>query len=95
MSIGWLEPGDPFRKITFLIALGMIMGAAIVDMSLILLRGLAARAGRSRAEPAVAAGGLEAHRTPRCLVAWVVFWGVGDRRSSASRCCSQPVGYLG
>src|SRR6185295_5518494 len=38
VSIGWLNPGEPFRKITFLIALGMIMGAAIIDVSLILLR---------------------------------------------------------
>jgi uncharacterized oligopeptide transporter (OPT) family protein len=35
VAIGWLEPGDPFRKITFLIALGMIMGAALVDLALI------------------------------------------------------------
>ena len=35
VAIGWLEPGDPFRKITFLIALGMIMGAAIIDLALI------------------------------------------------------------
>src|SRR5438094_757219 len=30
VSIGWLKEGEPFRKITFLIALGMIRGAAIV-----------------------------------------------------------------
>jgi hypothetical protein len=36
VSIGWLLPGEPFRKITFLIALGMILGASIIDMSLIL-----------------------------------------------------------
>jgi uncharacterized oligopeptide transporter (OPT) family protein len=35
VAIGWLEPGDPFRKIMFLIALGTIMGAAIVDLALI------------------------------------------------------------
>src|SRR5258706_176178 len=35
VSIGWLKEGDPFRKITFLIALGMIMGAAILDLALI------------------------------------------------------------
>jgi uncharacterized oligopeptide transporter (OPT) family protein len=35
VSIGWLNAGDPFRKITFLIALGTIMGAAIIDLSLI------------------------------------------------------------
>src|SRR5712691_3856076 len=32
ISIGWLKEGDPFRKITFLIALGMIMRAAVVDL---------------------------------------------------------------
>jgi uncharacterized oligopeptide transporter (OPT) family protein len=36
VSIGWLNEGDPFRKITFLIALGTIMGAAIIDLALIL-----------------------------------------------------------
>lgn len=35
VSIGWLNPGDPFRKITFLIALGTIMGAAIIDLAII------------------------------------------------------------
>src|SRR6478672_13128897 len=38
ISIGWLQAGDPPRKIMFLIALGWIMGAAIVDMSLIAVR---------------------------------------------------------
>ena len=32
VSIGWLEAGDPFRKIMFLIALGTIMGAAKMHM---------------------------------------------------------------
>jgi len=36
LSIGWLQPGEPFRKITFLIALGMVLGASIIDLSLIL-----------------------------------------------------------
>ncbi|MHB8878520.1 MAG: OPT/YSL family transporter, partial [Myxococcaceae bacterium] len=34
-TIGWLGPIDPFRKIGFLIALAMILGAALVDLSLI------------------------------------------------------------
>ncbi|MBL0425455.1 OPT/YSL family transporter [Ramlibacter alkalitolerans] len=38
VAIGWLQPGDPFRKITFLIALGAILGAAIVDLALIFRR---------------------------------------------------------
>lgn len=35
VRIGWLTEGDPFRKITFLIALGAIMGAALVDLGVI------------------------------------------------------------
>jgi hypothetical protein len=34
-SHGWLGPEDPFRKIGFIAALGMILGAAVVDMSLL------------------------------------------------------------
>ena len=33
---GLLGPNDPWRKIGFLIALGMILGAAIVDIGLLL-----------------------------------------------------------
>jgi uncharacterized oligopeptide transporter (OPT) family protein len=33
---GWLGQDEPFRKFAFLVALGMIMGAALVDISLIL-----------------------------------------------------------
>ncbi len=46
-AMGWLGEHDPYRKFAFLIALGMIMGAAMVDISLILkqavekLRGVA------------------------------------------------------
>ncbi len=32
---GWLQEGEPFRKIGFVIALGTILGAAIVDISLV------------------------------------------------------------
>ena len=35
VEIGWLREGEPFRKIFFIIALGTILGAAIVDMSII------------------------------------------------------------
>jgi uncharacterized oligopeptide transporter (OPT) family protein len=69
VSIGWLEATDPFRKITFLIALGAIMGAAIVDLAVIGAKALA------RARDAAA------HRAPppedwkrvdtRKLVLWV------------------------
>src|SRR5712691_1863585 len=45
IEIGWLEPSSPVRKITFIIALGTIMGAAIIDVTLILANAI----GRVRA----------------------------------------------
>src|SRR2546426_10278218 len=57
ISIGWLKPGEPFRKITFLIALGMIMGAALIDVSLILFR--AYRRARQRGAKVVEQGDWE------------------------------------
>src|SRR5258707_10958547 len=38
IAIGWLRPGDPFRKIGFIITLGTILGAAIIDIVLILIQ---------------------------------------------------------
>src|SRR5438045_5086395 len=74
VSIGWLQPGDPFRKITFLIALGMIMGAALIDVSLILFRAYQ-RARQRAAEKVVEQEDWKRTNTRR-LVAWVVFWGI-------------------
>jgi uncharacterized oligopeptide transporter (OPT) family protein len=68
----FLGPHDPFRKIAFICALGMIMGAAIVDMSM--LAGTAvATFGKSRAaEPAE-----DWKKTDnRFLVGWVAFWAI-------------------
>src|SRR5271166_664863 len=73
VSIGWLRPGEPFRKITFLIALGMIMGAALIDVSLILYR--AYRRARERAAAPVEQEDWK-RTNMRRLVAWVGFWGV-------------------
>jgi uncharacterized oligopeptide transporter (OPT) family protein len=74
-AIGWLGERDPFRKIGFLIALAMIMGAAIVDLGLLAVEALRRyRTVAREAAPAadrLAAGGLGA----RGLLAWVVLWG--------------------
>jgi uncharacterized oligopeptide transporter (OPT) family protein len=76
-AIGWLGPHDPFRKVGFLIALAMIMGAAVVDLALLAVeagrrfRAVAAGAAAEPRESRLAAGGLGA----RALVAWVVLWG--------------------
>ncbi|MGE5667347.1 MAG: OPT/YSL family transporter [Betaproteobacteria bacterium] len=91
VSIGWLDPGDPFRKITFLIALGMIMGAALIDISLILYRAWR-RAQQKSAEPAPVQEDWKRTNIGR-LVAWVVFWGVAIV-IVGSQVLHQPVGYL-
>jgi uncharacterized oligopeptide transporter (OPT) family protein len=76
ISIGWLNPGDPFRKISFLIALGMIMGASIIDLALIFWAVIQ----RARSKPEVAnAEQLEPWQKTQLsrLVLWVILWGVG------------------
>ncbi len=76
ISIGWLNPGDPFRKISFLIALGMIMGASIIDLALIFW----AMIQRARSRPEVAnAEQLEPWQSTQLsrLVLWVILWGAG------------------
>src|ERR1700738_3883347 len=90
VSIGWLQAGEPFRKITFLIALGMIMGAALIDVSLILFR--AYRRARQRSTKLVEPEDWK-RTNMRRLVAWVVFWGIGIV-VTGSQVLHQPVGYL-
>jgi uncharacterized oligopeptide transporter (OPT) family protein len=91
VSIGWLKAGEPFRKITFLIALGMIMGAALIDVSLILFR--AYQRARKRL-PRQRADQEDWMRTNMPLLAlWVLVWGVGIV-ITGSQVLHQPVGYL-
>ena len=79
VAIGWLKPGESFRKIGFLIALGTILGAALLDIILILIQ--AARQWRERqAAPVVAAAAaaddwrqVNLYR----LLAWTLFWAAG------------------
>ena len=50
-QIGWLGPQDTYRKIGFVIALGTILGAAIIDLSLIglqICRPVARKEGRAQ-----------------------------------------------
>lgn len=90
VGIGWLEVGDPFRKITFLIALGLIMGAAIVDLVLIFARALPA-ARRDAAPLAPAADWQRVHFGR--LVAWVIAWGAATV-ATGHLLLAQPVGFL-
>jgi uncharacterized oligopeptide transporter (OPT) family protein len=90
VSIGWLAEGEPFRKITFLIALGLIMGAAIVDIALVLRETLLRF--RRRGAPAAAIDDWKRVNTAR-LVAWVVAWGMGIV-ATGHLVLGQPVGFL-
>ncbi|MET0207770.1 MAG: OPT/YSL family transporter, partial [Burkholderiaceae bacterium] len=74
ISIGWLQAGEPFRKITFLIGLGLIMGAAILDIGQILVE--AVRRWRAPMLPQVAHVDEDWKRVSTVrLVAWVACWG--------------------
>ncbi|URF07071.1 OPT/YSL family transporter [Cupriavidus campinensis] len=108
VSIGWLAPGDPYRKITFLIALGMIMGAALVDVSLLLARAWRERLPATQVPaPAVPvpASPIPASPIPASLIPasqrglpmrwiwlWVVVWGAAVVATGAAW-FGQPVGY--
>lgn len=73
VSIGWLHAGDPFRKITFLLGLGMIMGAALLDIGEILVEALR----RWRAPPAAPVEAAEPWKRTSTgrLLAWIALWG--------------------
>jgi uncharacterized oligopeptide transporter (OPT) family protein len=91
VRIGWLEPGAPFRKIGFIIALGTILGAAIVDIALILFQA-ARRLRQQGAEPARPPEDWKRVNLFR-LVLWVLFWGAGIV-VVGSRVLHQPVYFL-
>ncbi len=67
---GYLGPEDPFRKIGFIFALGTILGAALVDLSLLGRDALARFRSATREAPDAGP------KTPvGRLVVWVVGWG--------------------
>lgn len=70
---GWLGEHDPFRKIGFIAALGMIMGAAAVDMTLL---GFAAAREWGKAKPPLPPSEDWKRTDSRFLAGWVVFWGL-------------------
>jgi uncharacterized oligopeptide transporter (OPT) family protein len=72
---GWLGEHDPYRRFAFIVALGMIMGAAVVDISLILAQ--AVRRLRAPAPEPVSADVEPWRQTnTKRLVLWIVGWGV-------------------
>jgi hypothetical protein len=85
-EIGLLGPNDPWRKIGFLVSLGMILGSAIVDISLIVRQAWRSR-GAARARPAEDWKRVNTH----LLIAWVVAWGIGV--IVAATLLGVPLGY--
>jgi uncharacterized oligopeptide transporter (OPT) family protein len=72
VGIGWLAPDAPYRKIGFVISLGTVLGAAGLDITLLLLE--AARQFRARG-PAAAPATDDWKRVNNWLLgAWIVFW---------------------
>src|SRR5882762_2251950 len=88
-EIGLLGPNDPWRKVGFLISLGGILGAAIVDITLIVREALARHRSTAPVEPAVTEEWKRVDT--RKLLAWVVFWGLAVVIVSAG--LGVPAGY--
>jgi uncharacterized oligopeptide transporter (OPT) family protein len=89
-SIGWLHENDPFRKIGFLIALAMIMGAAIVDLSLIGID-FVKRLGAPKPEAKPEEAWKQTSMTG--VIAWVIAWGIA-LALVATQLMGQPLGYI-
>jgi len=91
VQMGWLAPNDPYRKIGFIISLGAIMGAAIVDLTLILFQAIA-RFRERASSPAQPAPDWKRVNVLR-LVLWVLFWAAGTVWVG-SQVLHQPVFFL-
>ncbi|AKQ67779.1 membrane protein [Myxococcus hansupus] len=91
-EIGWLGPNDPFRKIGFVIGLGMICGAAVVDLSLLAIQAAKRIRERAGVKDEAAEESWKKVNVPR-LLAWVVVWG-GATLLVGTQVLDQPVGWL-
>ncbi|SCK25846.1 Uncharacterized membrane protein, oligopeptide transporter (OPT) family [Variovorax sp. HW608] len=75
VGIGWLQPGDPPRKIMFLIALGTIMGAALIDLVRIFAQALPRARREAAGGSSPPADAWKRVNTAR-LVLWVLSWAI-------------------
>jgi uncharacterized oligopeptide transporter (OPT) family protein len=91
VKIGWLGPNDPYRKIGFVISLGTILGAAILDISLILIQAVKKFMSRTE-QPPKEAEDWKRVNTLR-LVLWIGFWAAGTVWVG-SQLLHQPVFFL-
>jgi uncharacterized oligopeptide transporter (OPT) family protein len=91
VSLGWLNPQDPYRKIGFIISLGAILGAAMLDLALILAQTLR-RLGSRNGAPAAPVEDWKRVNLFR-LVLWVLCWGAATVWTG-SQVLRQPVFFL-
>ena len=91
VAIGWLKPGDSYRKIGFIISLGSILGAVMLDLALMITQ--AVRQMRDKPlEPPHPTEDWKRVNVTR-LVLWVVFWAVATL-VCGSALLHQPVRFL-
>jgi uncharacterized oligopeptide transporter (OPT) family protein len=89
IDIGWLAPGEPYRKIGFIISLGTILGAAGLDITLILIEA----AKRFKQQTPVAADPDWKRVNMIRLLLWIAAWGAG-LVIVGSQVLQQPVSFL-
>jgi uncharacterized oligopeptide transporter (OPT) family protein len=87
----WLHEGEEFRKIGFIIALGTILGAAIIDIGLIIVR--AVRQFRTQHTTADAPAEDWKRVNVTRLTLWVGFWAVAVVLVG-SQVLAQPIGFV-
>lgn len=89
IDIGWLAEGEPYRKIGFIISLGTILGAAGLDITLILIEA----AKRFKQQTPVAVDPDWKRVNMIRLLLWIVAWGAG-LVIVGSQVLQQPVFFL-
>lgn len=92
VSIHWLGERDPFRKIGFIVGLGMILGAAMVDLSLIGVEAIKRVKEKKSAQPAAPTEDWKTTNARRLLI-WIAVWAV-LLVVVATTVLQVPVGYV-
>ena len=73
-QIGWLKANEPYKTVGFVIALGTILGAAVLDLAIIGFKFAAQWKETKNSAPARDEDWKKVS-TPR-LIVWLIFWGI-------------------
>ncbi|MGA2175708.1 MAG: OPT/YSL family transporter [Verrucomicrobiota bacterium] len=88
-SNGWIGEKDQFKKIGFIVALGTILGAAVLDMAIIACQAIKRLKEKLPAQPQEDWKKINT----RLLIAWVIFWAVCVMLVSTCL-LHQPLGFV-